>query len=145
MVYLSTYLTPHTETFGDIGLLRSVFHARMGRRVQLLFIAGSAGAEGATGGYDDDATAASGVQTGKSIIARAANDLRHHYADRDGIQAKVLRMPYLYTASSALTDPFFGAVVRGMLGRVGRASGCGRCAVSPAVCQGTRGVGASYL
>lgn len=85
MVYLSTYLTLHTETFGDIGLLRSVFRACMGRNVQLLFIAGSAGAEGATGGCDDDATVASGAQTGKCIIARAANDLCHHYADRDGI------------------------------------------------------------
>ena len=37
VVYLSTYLTPHTETFGDIELLRSVFRACMGRRVQLLF------------------------------------------------------------------------------------------------------------
>ena len=35
VVYLSTYLTPHTETFGDIELLRSVFRACMGRRVQL--------------------------------------------------------------------------------------------------------------
>ena len=54
MVYLSSYLTPHTETFGDIGLLRSVFRACMGRNVQLLFIAGPAGAEGTTGGCDDD-------------------------------------------------------------------------------------------
>ena len=106
VVYLSTYLTPHTVTFGDIGLLRSVFRACMGRNVQLLFIAGPAGAEGATGGCDEDATAASGAQTGKGIIARAANDLCRHYASRDGIQAKVLRVPYLYTASPALTDPF---------------------------------------
>ena len=106
VVYLSTYLTPHTVTFGDIGLLRSVFRACMGRNVQLLFIVGSAGAEGATGGCDDDATAASGAQTGKSIIARAANDLCRHYATREGIQAKVLHVPYLYTASPALTDPF---------------------------------------
>lgn len=106
VVYLSTYLTPHTVTFGDIGLLRSVFRACMGRNVQLLFIAGPAGAEGTTGGCDDDATAASGAQTGKGIIARAANDLCRYYASRDGIQAKVLRVPYLYTASPALTDPF---------------------------------------
>ena len=39
VVYLSTYLTPHTETFGDIELLRSVFRACMGRRVQLLYVA----------------------------------------------------------------------------------------------------------
>ena len=104
VVYLSTYLTPHTETFGDIELLRSVFRACMGRRVQLLFIAGPAGAEGSS--HDDDATAASVILTGKGIIARAANDLCRHYASRDGIQAKVLRAPYLYTASPAVTDPF---------------------------------------
>lgn len=106
VVYLSTYLTPHTETFGDIELLRSVFRACTGRNVQLLFIAGPAGAEGATGGCDDDAAAASGTQTGKGIIACAANDLCRHYATGDGIQAKVLRVPYLYTASPALADPF---------------------------------------
>lgn len=106
VVYLSTYLTPHTETFGDIELLRSVFRACMGRNVQLLYIAGPAGAEGAAGGCDDDATAVSVTQTGKGIIAHAANDLCRHYATREGIQVKVLSVPYLYTASPALADPF---------------------------------------
>lgn len=40
VVYLSNYLTPHTDIFGDIELLRSVFRACMGRRVQLLYVAG---------------------------------------------------------------------------------------------------------
>lgn len=88
VVYLSTYLTPHTETFGDIELLRSVFRACMGRRVQLLFVAGPAGAErtgGAASNVDSlDATDAA-AQTGKGIIARAANDLCRHYASQDGI------------------------------------------------------------
>ena len=97
VVYLSTYLTPHTETFGDIELLRSVFRACMGRRVQLLFVTGPAGADGAV-----DAAG----QTGKGIIAHAANDLCRYYAARDGIQAKILRVPYLYTASTTLDDPF---------------------------------------
>lgn len=47
VVYLSNYLTPHTDTVGDIELLRSVFRACAGRRVQLLYVAGPAGAEGA--------------------------------------------------------------------------------------------------
>lgn len=97
VVYLSTYLTPHTETFGDIELLRSVFRACMGRQIQLLFVTGPAGVDG-----DVDAAG----QTGKGIIAHAANDLCRYYAGRDGIQAKILRVPYLYTASSALNDPF---------------------------------------
>lgn len=97
VVYLSTYLTPHTETFGDIELLRSVFRACMNRQIQLLFVTGPAGADG-----DVDAAG----QTGKGIIARAANDLCRYYAARDGIQAKILRVPYLYTASPALDDPF---------------------------------------
>ncbi|HJI71913.1 MAG TPA: DUF4118 domain-containing protein [Coriobacteriaceae bacterium] len=97
VVYLSTYLTPHTETFGDIELLRSVFRACLGRQIQLLFVTGPAGAEG-----DVDAAG----QTGKGIIAHAANDLCRYYAGRDGIQAKILRVPYLYTASPALNDPF---------------------------------------
>ena len=97
VVYLSNYLTPHNDTVGDIELLRSVFRACMGRRVQLLYVAGPAAAEGAV-----DATG----QTGKGIIARAANDLCRHYAEREGIQAKILRVPFLYTASAALEDPF---------------------------------------
>lgn len=110
VVYLSTYLTPHTETFGDIELLRSVFRACMDRQIQLLFVTGPAGADG-----DVDAAG----QTGKGIIARAANDLCRYYAARDGIQAKILRVPYLYTASPALDDPFlvplFQACSRGSL------------------------------
>lgn len=109
VVYLSTYLTPHTETFGDIELLRSVFRACMGRRVQLLFVAGPAGAEVADGAASNadslDATDAA-AQTGKGIIARAANDLCRYYAAQDDIQAKILCTPYLYTASAALDDPF---------------------------------------
>ena len=97
VVYLSTYLTPHTETFGDIELLRSVFRACMDRQIQLLFVTGPAGVDG-----DVDAAG----QTGKGIIARAANDLCRYYAAHDGIQAKILRVPYLYTASPALDDPF---------------------------------------
>lgn len=98
VVCLSNFLTPHTDTVGDIELLRSVFRACMGRRVQLLYVAGPAGAEGAV-----DAAG----RTGKGIIARAANDLCRHYAAHEGVQAKILRVPFLYTASAALEDPFF--------------------------------------
>lgn len=97
VVYLSNYLTPHIDSVGDIELLRSVFRACMGRRIQLLYIAGPAGAEGAA-----DAAG----RTGKGIIARAANDLCRYYAARDGVQTKILRVPFLYTASAALEDPF---------------------------------------
>lgn len=96
VVYLSTYLTPHTEAVGDIELLRSVFRACMGRQIQLLFVTGPMGADGAV-----DVAG----QNGKGIIARAANDLCRYYAVRDGIQAKILRVPYLYTASPTLEDP----------------------------------------
>lgn len=81
----------------------------MGRRVQLLFVAGPAGAEGAGGAASaDDAPNAidAAAQTGKGIIARAANDLCRYYASQDDLQAKILCTPYLYTASAALSDPF---------------------------------------
>ena len=97
VVYLSNYLTPHTDTVGDIETLRSVFRVCAGRRVQLLYVAGPAGAEGAA-----DAAG----RTGKGIIARAANDLCRYYAAREGVQTKILRVPFLYTASAALEDPF---------------------------------------
>lgn len=100
VVYLSTYLTPHTEAFGDIELLRSVFRACMGRRVQLLYVAGPAAVEGVADAADANA------QTGKGIIARAANNLCRYYASHDDIQTKILCTPYLYTASAALNDPF---------------------------------------
>lgn len=97
VVYLSNFLTPHTDTVGDIELLRSVFRTCAGRRVQLLYVAGPAGAEGAA-----DAAG----RTGKGIIAHAANDLCRYYAAREGVQTKILRVPFLYTASAALEDPF---------------------------------------
>lgn len=80
VVYLSNYLTPHTDTVGDIELLRTVFRACAGRRVQLLYVAGPAGAEGAA-----DAAG----RTGKGIIAHAANDLCCYYAAREGVQTKI--------------------------------------------------------
>lgn len=84
VVYLSNYLTPHTDSVGDIELLRSVFRTCAGRRVQLLYVAGPAGAEGAA-----DAAG----RTGKGIIAHAANDLCRYYAAREGVQTKILRVP----------------------------------------------------
>lgn len=101
VVYLSTYLTPYTEVVGDIELLRSVIRACMGHQVQLLFATGPMGADGAV-----DAVG----QTGKGIIARATNDLCRYYAAHDGIQVKILRVPYLYTASPSLEDPFLAAL-----------------------------------
>lgn len=98
VVYLSNYLTPHTDTVGEIELLRSVFRTCAGRRVQLLYVAGPAGAEDATDAAE---------QTGKGIIAHAANDLCRYYAAREGVQTKILRVPFLYTASAALEDPFW--------------------------------------
>lgn len=136
VVYLSNYLTPHTDTVGDIELLRSVFRTCAGRRVQLLYVAGPAGAEGAI-----DAAG----RTGKGIIAHAANDLCRYYAAREGVQTKILRVPFLYTASAALEDPFFGADARRMLNRIGCSAGRAGCGVSPAVCRGAFGAGTPYL
>ena len=136
VVYLSNYLTPHTDTVGDIETLRSVFRACAGRRIQLLYVAGPAGAEGAA-----DAAG----RTGKGIIARASNDLCRYYAAREGVQTKILRVPFLYTASAALEDPFFGAAVRRVLNRIGRSAGRAGCGVSPAVCRGACGAGTPYL
>ena len=96
VVYLSNYLTPHTDTVGDIELLRSVFRTCAGRRIQLLYIAGPAGAE----------VPPMRGANGQGIIAHAANDLCRYYAAREGVQTKILRVPFLYTASAALEDPF---------------------------------------
>ena len=73
VVYLSTYLTPHTEAVGDIELLRSVFRACMGRQIQLLFVTGPMGADGAV-----DAAG----QNGKGIICLIQSRGRHRPALR---------------------------------------------------------------
>lgn len=108
VVYLSTYLTPHTETFGDIELLRSVFRACMGRRVQLLFVAGPAGAEGAGGAAsnaDSLDAADAAAQTGKGIIARAANDLCRYYASQDGSRPRSCARPICIPLPRRSTTP----------------------------------------
>lgn len=43
----------------------------------------------------------------RELSPGAANDLCRHYAAHEGVQAKILRVPFLYTASAALEDPFF--------------------------------------
>lgn len=134
VVYLSNYLTSHTDTVGDIELLRSVFRACAGRRVQLLYVAGPAGAEGAV-----DAAG----RTGKGIIARAANDLCRYYAAREGVQTKILRVPVYRVCRAG--GPVFGAAVRRVLNRIGRSAGRTGCGVSPAVCRGACGAGTPYL
>lgn len=135
VVYLSNYLTPHTDTVGDIELLRTVFRACTGRRVQLLYVAGPAGAEGAA-----DAAG----RTGKGIIAHAANDLCRYYAASEGIQTKILRAVPVYRVCRA-RGPVFGAAVRRVLNRIGRSAGRAGCGVSPAVCRGACGAGTPYL
>ena len=122
VVYLSNYLTPHTDIVGDIELLRSVFRTCAGRRVQLLYVAGPAGAEGAA-----DAAG----RTGKGIIAHAAN------------QDPARAVPVYRVCRAG--GPVFGADVRRMLNRIGRSAGRAGCGVSPAVCRGAFGAGTPYL
>lgn len=136
VVYLSNYLTPHTDTVGDIELLRTVFRACAGRRVQLLYVAGPAGAEGAA-----DAAG----RTGKGIIAHAANDLcpllRCSRGRSDQDSARVVPVYRVCRAGG----PVFGAAVRRVLNRIGRSAGRAGCGVSPAVCRGACGAGTPYL
>lgn len=142
VVYLSTYLTPHTEAFGDIELLRSVIRACMGRKVQLLFVAGPAGAEGA--GCDDDATAASGTQTGKGIIARSQRPVPLLRCSRGRSDQDPARAVPVYRVCRA-GGSFFGTAVRRVFNRIGRPAGRAGCAVSPALCRGARSVGAPHF
>ena len=135
VVYLSNYLTPHTDTVGDIELLRSVFRACAGRRVQLLYVAGPAGAEGAT-----DAAG----RTGKGIIARSQRPvplLRCSRGRSDQDPARALPVHCLRRARRSV----FGAVVRCVLNWIGCSAGRGGCGVSPAVRRGTRGADSPHL
>lgn len=96
VVFLSSYLTPHTDSFGDLERLRRVFRACGDREVRFLYIAGPMGALSPDGR----------TRSGKGILGSAAEDLCRYYADERHCQAKILRTPYLYTMSQTATDPF---------------------------------------
>ena len=144
MVYLSTYLTPHTVTFGDIGCCARCFVPvwdamcscclLRGPRVQRAPLADVTTTPRPPVGPRRARALSPALPTTCAVTMHRAT----HPSQSPARAVSVYRI-------AGINRPIFDAVVRGMLGRVGRASGCGRCAVSPAVCRGTRGVGASYL
>lgn len=100
IVYLSEYLTPHGDRFGDIEHLRDVLRVCAAREAQFVLVAGPQGFRGANGGD----------VSGKGIIARSVEELCAYYAKTERIQVKILRVPFLYTVRSEPSDPFLARV-----------------------------------
>ena len=96
IVYLSEYLTPHGDRFGDIEHLRDVLRVCAAREAQFILVAGPQGYP------DPDGRDVSG----KGIIARSVEELCAFYAESERIQIKILRVPFLYTVASGVRDPF---------------------------------------
>lgn len=123
VIYLSSALTPHSESFGDLERLRRLFRACGSRAVRIIYIAGPMGV------VDED-----GVnRSGKAILGRAAIDLCRHYSECSHLDVKVLRVPYLYSAANDVDDPFldpmFAQCSRGSIVFEG-----GRHSALPALC-----------
>lgn len=136
VVYLSNYLTPHTDTVGDIELLRSVFRTCAGRRVQLLYVGGARGCRGCR-----RCRGANGQGHYRARSQRPVPLLRCSRGCSD--QDPACAVPVYRVCRAG--GPVFGAAVRRMLNRIGRSAGRAGCGVSPAVCRGAFGAGTPYL
>ena len=135
VVYLSNYLTPHTDTVGDIETLRSVFRACAGRRIQLLYVAGC-GCRGCR-----RCRGANGQGNYRPCVKRPVPLL---CCSRGRPNQDPARAVPVYRVCRA-GGPVFGAAVRRVLNRIGRSAGRAGCGVSPAVCRGACGAGTPYL
>ena len=87
IVYFSQYLIPHNEQAGELERLRHVLQINRERPVRILYLAGP----------ESIVT----PETGKTIMAKAAEELCRHYAMTSQVQVKVLHMPYLYGTDGA--------------------------------------------
>ncbi len=137
MVYLSNYLTPHTDTVGDIELLRSVFRAAcIGRRIQLLYSAGPARCRGRR-----RCRGANGQGHYRARSQRPVPLLRCSRGRSDQDPACAVPVYRICRAGG----PVFGAAARRVLNRIGRSAGRSGRGVSPALCRGACGAGTPYL
>lgn len=87
IVYFSQYLIPHNEQAGELERLRHVLQINRERPARILYLAGP----------ESVVT----PETGKTIMAKAAEELCRHYAMTSQVQVKVLHMPYLYGTDGA--------------------------------------------
>lgn len=86
IIYFSQYLTFHGQYDGEMERLRRILQYCKGQEnSQMLYVAGP------EGNYT--------VPTGKTVLAKAAEDLCLHFNEVKRVPVKILRAPYLYSAS----------------------------------------------
>lgn len=96
IVYLSEYLTPHNDRFGDIEHLRDVLRICSARHAQFVLVSGPQGFRSSDGRE----------VSGKGIIARSIEELCRYYAEAEGLELKIVRAPFLYSVAADVEDPF---------------------------------------
>ena len=94
VVYFSEYLQPHGVEEGGLDRLRWVLQECRERDVQLLYFSGP----------ESSLT----PDSGKSLLARTAEELCFQYAKTSKVQVKVFRTPYLYSLSPSGAAAFDG-------------------------------------
>ena len=110
IVYCFENLTPHSDSDGNLGRLRSILHATRGTAAQVLLVAGP----------ESEFTHAQGNEThetSKSLMSRAGEELGRYYAQTYAMSVKIIRCPYLYephqAGTSAYLDRLFAQAAEG--------------------------------
>lgn len=86
IIYFSQYLTFHGSYEGELEHLRMILqYCRRGKNVQMVYLTGP------EGNYN--------VSTGKTVLVEAAEQLCMHYNEVNQLPVKIIRIPYLYSAS----------------------------------------------
>lgn len=85
VVYFSNYLTCHGLMSGEMEQLRRILQCCCQRKgIQVLYLSGP------EAGYC--------LETGKTVLAEAAENLCIHYRKYEGLQIRILRLLYLYSS-----------------------------------------------
>lgn len=85
ILYFSYYLTLHGNQEGEMDRLRRILQYCRNRETQFLYVTGP------EGGYVEP--------TGKTVLVTAAENLCLYYSQISNVDVKILRSPYLYSAT----------------------------------------------
>lgn len=98
IVYFSCYLTFHGEQKGEMENLRRLLRYSRGKNIQFLYMTGLYGS------FTE--------KTGKTVLAESAEMLCFYYSEVSKIDMKILRLPFLYSATYG-EDYFYQLFQRG--------------------------------
>lgn len=97
VVYFSNHLTFHTVREGELEKLRHVLQTCV-RQKEIEVV------------YLTSLESCQDEETGKTVLARAAQNLCHYYAENRGLKIKTVRVPYLY--SGTFSGDYFYQIFR---------------------------------